>query len=263
MKLTKKFVYIGLFSILYLIVAFSSFWHACAFFGLANNSWMSIILAFAFEIGQAAVLFSLLTSKKDRSRIMPWVLMTMFTLVQVIGNVFSSYKYIMNNSVEDLRYFKEPIFIWTSLPDEQATVIITYIVGAILPLCALFLTSMITNYLTDEEQKLKENKVISELPTNENGQINDTGPQEDHGKIENKETTIIPETSQKDPNPSIIINSPEEHEDKEQAINEVKNIEEEPIKTKDNDEIEKEISEELKENLNVQKPKEKSHFINL
>ena len=275
MKLTKKFVYIGLFSILYLIVAFSSFWHACAFFGLANNSWMSIILAFAFEIGQAAVLFSLLTSEKDRSRIMPWVLMTMFTLVQVIGNVFSSYKYIMNNSVEDLRYFKEPIFIWTSLPNEQATVIITYIVGAILPLCALFLTSMITNYLTDEEQKLKENKVISELPTNENEQINgqingqindqiiDAGPQEDQGKIENKETTIIPETSQKDPNPPIIINSPEEHEDKEQAINEVKNIEEEPIKTEDNDEIEKEISEELKENLNVQKLKEKSHFINL
>ena len=92
MKFNKKSIYIGLFGILYLIVAFSSFFHACAFFGLANNSWMSIILAFAFEVGQAAVLFSLLTSTKDRSRIMPWVLMTMFTLVQVIGNVYSSYK---------------------------------------------------------------------------------------------------------------------------------------------------------------------------
>jgi len=288
MKLTKKFVYIGLFSILYLIVAFSSFWHACAFFGLANNSWMSIILAFAFEIGQAAVLFSLLTSEKDRSRIMPWVLMTMFTLVQVIGNVFSSYKYIMNNSVEDLRYFKEPIFIWTSLPDEQATVIITYIVGAILPLCALFLTSMITNYLTDEEQKLKENKVIIELPTDDNGQIIGTdtgpggsvkGPKGDQGQIENDETIIVPEPSQKGPNPPIIINSPEEldkvykeeYENKEQATEEAKNIKEEPIKTENNDEIEKdiskelkkEISEELKENLDIQKPKEKSHFINL
>ena len=94
MKLTKKTIYIGLFAILYLIVAFSSFFHACAFFGLANNTWMSIILAFAFEVGQAAVLFSLLTSSKDRNRIMPWVLMIMFTLVQVIGNVYSSYKYI-------------------------------------------------------------------------------------------------------------------------------------------------------------------------
>lgn len=167
MKFTKKTIYIGLFAILYLIVAFSSFWHACAFFGLANNSWMSIILAFAFEVGQAAVLFSLLTSKKDRSRVMPWVLMTMFTLVQVIGNVFSSYKYLITNSVENLRYFKEPIFIWTELPDDQATVIITYVVGAILPVAALLLTSMITNYLTDEDDEKKESelKLIPDVVT--------------------------------------------------------------------------------------------------
>lgn len=158
MKFTKKSIYIGLFSVLYLIVAFSSFFHACAFFGLANNTWMSIILAFAFEVGQAAVLFSLLTSAKDRSRVMPWVLMFMFTLVQVIGNVYSSYKYIVTNSVENLRYFKEPIFIWTSLPDDQATVIVVYLVGALLPIAALLLTSMVTNYLTDEEEKKKELK---------------------------------------------------------------------------------------------------------
>jgi hypothetical protein len=80
----------------------------------------------------------------------------MFTLVQVIGNVYSSYKYIVSNSVENLRYFKEPIFVWTSLPDDQANVIIVYLVGAILPIAALLLTSMITNYLTDqEEEKLK------------------------------------------------------------------------------------------------------------
>ncbi len=156
MKFTKKGIYIGLFSVLYLIVAFSSFFHACAFFGLANNTWMSIILAFAFEVGQAAVLFSLLTSAKDRSRVMPWVLMFMFTLVQVIGNVYSSYKYIVTNSVENLRYFKEPIFIWTSLPDDQATVIVVYLVGALLPIAALLLTSMVTNYLTDEEEKKNE-----------------------------------------------------------------------------------------------------------
>ena len=180
MKLTKKTVYIGLFVILYLIVAFSSFFHACAFFGLANNSWMSIILAFAFEVGQAAVLFSLLTSSKDRGRIMPWVLMTMFTLVQVIGNVYSSYKYIIINSVENLRYFKEPIFIWTDLPDAQANVIIVYLVGAILPIAALLLTSMITNYLTDQSE-------------------------------ENNSPILIPETIEKGPeNPPIEIKNKEE-----------------------------------------------------
>ena len=182
MKFNKQTIYISLFAILYLIVAFSSFWHACAFFGLANNSWMSIILAFAFEVGQAAVLFSLLTSKKDRSRIMPWVLMSMFTLVQVIGNVYSSYKYIITNSVENLRYFKEPIFIWTTLPDDQATVIIVYIVGAILPVCALLLTSMITNYLTDKEEEKKELENKQEVTEEEFDEFN-----KDVEKINSKE----------------------------------------------------------------------------
>ena len=180
MKFTKKTIYVSLFAILYLIVAFSSFFHACAFFGLANNDWMSIILAFAFEVGQAAVLFSLLTSTKDRGRIMPWVLMTMFTLVQVIGNVYSSYKYIITNSVENLRYFKEPIFIWTDLPDAQANVIIVYLVGALLPIAALLLTSMITNYLTDQS-------------------------------AENNTPILVPEiTSEKGPNPPVEIKDTEE-----------------------------------------------------
>lgn len=164
MKINKHTIYISLFAVLYLIVAFSSFWHAVAFFGLANNTWMSIILALAFEIGQSAVLFSLLTSKKDRGRIMPWVLMSMFTLVQVIGNVYSSYKYIITNSVENLRYFKEPIFIWTDLPDAQANVIIVYLVGALLPIASLLLTSMITNYLTDIEELKNQKEEASEAP---------------------------------------------------------------------------------------------------
>ena len=57
MKFTKKSIYIGLFSVLYLIVAFSSFFHACAFFGLANNTWMSIILAFAFDLSHKVTTF--------------------------------------------------------------------------------------------------------------------------------------------------------------------------------------------------------------
>lgn len=201
MKFTKKTIYVGLFAILYLIVAFSSFFHACAFFGLANNDWMSIILAFAFEVGQAAVLFSLLTSTKDRGRIMPWVLMIMFTLVQVIGNVYSSYKYIIINSVENLRYFKEPIFIWTDLPDAQANVIIVYLVGALLPIAALLLTSMITNYLTDQSAENNSPifvpEITSENVTNNPIEIKDEpdGPPEGEGlserqEIENLNATI-------------------------------------------------------------------------
>lgn len=164
--LTKRNIYIGLFAILYITVALVSLIHSFAFFGLANDNAMSIMLGTTFEIGQAAVLLSILTSKKDRSRIMPWCLMILLTAVQVLGNVYSSYKYLMTHSTGDLRFFKEPIFIWTTLPDAQATVIITYIVGAILPIVALCMTSMVSNYIEDtsNEDAIDNNK-LEKLPT--------------------------------------------------------------------------------------------------
>ena len=97
-KLNRKKFYILLFSILWLITAFSSFFHAVEFFELSNVTWMGIILALAFEIGQASVLMSILTSSQDRKKYTPWILMCILTLVQIIGNVYSSYKYIMLNS---------------------------------------------------------------------------------------------------------------------------------------------------------------------
>ena len=264
MKFTKKTIYIGLFAILYLIVAFSSFWHACAFFGLANNSWMSIILAFAFEVGQAAVLFSLLTSKKDRSRIMPWVLMTMFTLVQVIGNVFSSYKYLITNSVENLRYFKEPIFIWTDLPDDQATVIITYVVGAILPVAALLLTSMITNYLTDEDDEKKEAelKLIPDIVT-------EKGPNTPI-ELKNEEEFIDLYNDGKEPkieteeNPESEVTKDPQREDNEAPSDTIDTI------TPENNDDKKQVEEEINEKENFHQPsvevkeeiQKPSHFIN-
>ena len=182
---TKRNIYVALFAILYLIVAFSSFWHAIEFFALTNYSWMSIILAFAFEVGQAAVLLAILTSAKDRSKFTPWILMCILTLVQIIGNVYSSYKHIMLNASENLRYFKEPIFIWTDLPDAQATVIITYISSAILPLCALLLTSMITNYLEDNG-KDNEKEIITEETEETNEPIEDKPEDEIEEKPEEK-----------------------------------------------------------------------------
>ena len=182
--LTKRNIYIGLFAILYITVALVSLIHSFAFFGLANDNAMSIMLGTTFEIGQAAVLLSILTSKKDRSRIMPWCLMILLTAVQVLGNVYSSYKYLMTHSTGDLRFFKEPIFIWTTLPDAQATVIITYIVGAILPIVALCMTSMVSNYIedtsnedTDDNNKLEKHP--TEVPKDYN---NIEGPTEESTK---------------------------------------------------------------------------------
>ena len=154
-KKITKYIYIGLFAALYLSVALVSGIHAVAFFSLANAPALGVMLAITFEIGQAAVLFSLLTNPNQRKKIMTWVQLSIFTLVQILGNVYSSYKYIVSNSMENLRFFKEPVFIWTVLSDQMCNVIITYLVGGILPISALLLTEMLTSYLYKEE----ENKV--------------------------------------------------------------------------------------------------------
>ena len=151
-------IFLILFAILYISVALVSTFHAVSFFGLANNSWVSVMLAITFEIGQAAVLFSILTGASGKNKVIPWILMCVLTLVQILGNVFSSYEYLITNSADELRFFKEPIFVWTDLPDDQCNVILTYIIGAILPIVALLMTSMVTNYLNKDEEPIKEIK---------------------------------------------------------------------------------------------------------
>lgn len=246
MKLMQK-IYIVLFALLYLAVALVSTIHALEFFGLANNNWMAVILAISFELGQAAVLFSLLTSKQERGKIMPWVLMSIFTLVQVLGNVYSCYKYIILNSPENLRFFKEPIFIWTSLPDDQATVIVTYIVGAILPVCALLLTSMVTNQFQNPNDTIIDLEDV-DIQKNEVFKNN-----EQEQNIEHIEVTTTTSTGK-----PIVITTTKEPESQE--IVQVKDVE-------DDNQYDKELEEEfdpiLQKLKKSEENKKESRFINL
>lgn len=259
-KFTTRNLFLCLFAILYLSVAAVSTFHAFHFFGLANNSVMAAMLAGTFEIGQAAVLFSLLTDSDNRKKYMPWVLMCILTLVQVLGNVFSSYEYIITNSMDNLRYFKEPIFIWTNLPDEQANVIVTYIQGSLLPIVCLLLTSMVTSYLSKKENNNSSNEQKYEEQYKE--------------KIENislenekKDEDITNEESTKEKQP--IYEEPIKEElTKEESIKEESNQEEpinkEPVKEESiNEEPVKQIETPLDLQNEQHKSSKPSHFINL
>ena len=152
-----------LFSILYLAVGFVSVYHSISFFSISNDKWLAIILACAFEVGQAAVLFSLLTN--PNKKIMPWVLMGVLTLVQVLGNIFSSYQWMMINSTEEIKYFTDSVLFFLQDPDPKVNqVMISYITGAILPIVALCMTSMIvdTGVKTDKEEPVKKDEEIEE-----------------------------------------------------------------------------------------------------
>ena len=170
MNKINKLLYVSTFILLYIGVALVSTLHAFEFFKLTNTAWIAAVLAGSFEIGQAAVLFSILTTKEERGKVMPWVLMLILTAVQIIGNVYACYRYVVTNSMDMLRYFREPIFIWTKLPDDQSTVILTYIASSILPIVALCMTAMITSFLNNGKKGEKD-KAPEEVP------INDTAPE--------------------------------------------------------------------------------------
>lgn len=133
-----------LFVLLYVAVGFVSTYHAIAFFSISNETWLAVILAIAFEIGQATVLFSVLTN--PTKKIMPWILMGALTLVQVLGNVYSSYQYMILNSQDMITYFTNSVLFFLQDPDPKVNqVMISYITGAILPVVALCLTSMVVD----------------------------------------------------------------------------------------------------------------------
>ena len=279
-KFTTRNLFLCLFAILYLSVAAVSTFHAFHFFGLANNSVMAAMLAGTFEIGQAAVLFSLLTDSNNRKKYMPWVLMCILTLVQVLGNVFSSYEYIITNSMDSLRYFKEPIFIWTNLPDEQANVIVTYIQGSLLPIVCLLLTSMVTSYLSKEENSNLSIEQIPDKPKDNKDDklINNQSEKTEELSVENTKLEGNIEEQPKEQTENISLEDEKNDEDtiEEDIVNEKpveeKQIDEEPIK----EEIIKEepIKEEpvqqtqqIETPLDLQNEQHKSskpsHFINL
>lgn len=149
-----------LFSILYLAVGFVSVYHSISFFSISNDTWLAVILACAFEIGQAAVLFSLLTN--PNKKIMPWILMGVLTLVQVLGNVFSSYKFMILYSPDEITYFIDSVLFFLQDPDPKVNqVMISYITGAILPIVALCMTSMIVDTGIKEHNESTDNDEIT------------------------------------------------------------------------------------------------------
>lgn len=183
---TKKIgniVYLGLFGILYCSSAFVSTMHAIEFFSLANVGYLAIMLALTYEIGQAAVLSSLLIDKRNQKKVVPWILMGVLTICQILGNTFSVYKNICLNSMNELVWIKEPIFVFANdFPDKQATIIITWVMGALLPVISLLMCEMVTSYIHSD----KENKVIEPTKQEEIKEDKKEEPEPEH-KIENEQ----------------------------------------------------------------------------
>lgn len=153
------------FLFLYLLVACISFCHAVEFFSIGNPTIMSAVLAFAFELGLSLSLMAILLSDKNKSKALPWILMIILTFVQVVGNVYSTFKYIALSDVDYYIYLQKPLLFWIEeISQDTVQVIISWIIGAILPIVALFMTDMVASNL----KIMKDDKPDKEVIDNSN-----------------------------------------------------------------------------------------------
>ena len=164
---------ISLFVCLYVMVAGISFFHAIDFFNVGNNYWMSVILAFAFEVAQAAVLFAILTTNHKKSWL-AWTMLILLVTVQCSANVYSVYKYMSLSGEQFYQYIKDSLLFWMYTIDEkEVKVTVSWVIGALLPLIALGMTAMVAdtmNYVEDDQKsqtntndKDNDNQMDSEI----------------------------------------------------------------------------------------------------
>ena len=203
--LNKVFVWGFLF--LYILVACISFCHAVEFFNIGNVNWMSVTLAFAFEIGLALSLTAILLSNSNSKNILPWALMIILCAVQVIGNVYSTYKYIALSETEYYQYLAQPLLFWIEeISEETVRIIISWIIGAILPIIALFMTDMVASNLKtinadDETKDVAENTkdepdILAASPAPVT--IEDDVPDEPNAKVEEKKGLDLEDIEEED-----------------------------------------------------------------
>lgn len=201
-------VFIWAFVLLYSGTAFISYCHSIEFFNIGNAQWMSYILGAIFEIGQAVVLASLLLTNNKKT-LLPWLLMILLTLVQVVGNTFSVFKFMSLSENNYYIYLSKPLLFWIDgISQETVMIIISWIIGAMLPIVALAMTSMVTNQMklqeigeveskistkTEEieEDKLKESKIIEEDKKESKKEENDIPIKESKHRIKSVEDKKI------------------------------------------------------------------------
>ena len=203
--LSKVFIWGFLF--LYLLVAGISFCHAVQFFNIGNVMWMAATLAFAFELGLALSLAAILLSDENKKNTLPWILMIILTFVQVVGNVYSTFKYISLADVDYYIYLQKPLLFWIEeISQETVQIIISWIIGAILPIVALFMTDMVASnmkivYMKDDDTGNKDDDVTED----HNDTVNvDEDATVVHNDIDEYEKDILPESSDvKDENTEV------------------------------------------------------------
>lgn len=145
----SKFV-VTSFVTLFLIVSFISTIHSITFFLIANEKWMSIFLAIAFEVGQLSALAAILVPNRLDMRIV-WGLFIILTLFQIMNNVYYSFVYMQETYKQWCEMFG--LSNWTDLNQKR---IVAFVQGGFLPILSIGFSKSLVDYLKEHKEDNKE-----------------------------------------------------------------------------------------------------------
>lgn len=182
------------FLVLWLLVAVISVYHTWLFFEVGNPMWLAGVMAVAFETGLALSLFSILMTDNAKS-IIPWSLMVLLTIVQVCGNVFSVYKYMIESKTDAYQYITGSFLHWFTddMPQSDVMSIIAIMLGGILPVVCLFMTDMVASNFK-LRMKTGDNATCKAASPETITKPEDL-PAEKVKEVEEPEETVVPDVS--------------------------------------------------------------------
>jgi uncharacterized membrane protein YhaH (DUF805 family) len=132
------------------VISIISMIHVVSFFELSNNSFLSWMLAAAFEFASISALFALTALTKIKKNTI-WTLFFAIVLMQVIGNMYHSYIHINPSDPNLLKLFsiigiEAANLIWTQR-------ILGFLQGGILPIISLSFVKAVVEYLNVNRDK--------------------------------------------------------------------------------------------------------------
>jgi hypothetical protein len=155
-----------MFLIPIILVAGISISHVVSWYDIANPISWAIYLSIAIEVGAMTALVA--ATNKIKGGV--WVMFCLVTFIQMIGNIFYSYKEIDSNGDLFRAWVELTGPIWESLGSDISDIVsmkrwLAFLEGGLLPIISLTSLHFFVNYEeTEKENQKKEVIVEKEVP---------------------------------------------------------------------------------------------------
>jgi hypothetical protein len=149
---------VGLFISVPILSSLISTIHIVEFFNLGNYTWMSYVLAAAFELGSIAA-FLVLGVLPNIQKWMLWTIFTILAGMQLVGNIFFSFDFVYRKLLEDPKWldsFNAFMGYFTGNDALTNKMVLAFLIGLPIPLISLFFLKSTADYLKEDIEVKEE-----------------------------------------------------------------------------------------------------------